>query len=199
MASLQLSFATASGAERLAAAQQVRHARRLLVAGNDASGKSTLCRQLSGILVLPYTEIDAVRFDAAWNDRVGWIEQVADLAAGSTWITEWDFDAVRETLGSRAEVLIWIDLRRRTNTRRALWRSIRGRLTRASLWGDTTEPPLHTILTNQWHSVRVAISHHDEARQITQNFVRDHPEITTVTLRTPRDVARFRHLVADAA
>ncbi len=42
---------------------------RVLVAGNAAAGKSTLARRLSGLLDLPYVEMDSLYHAPGWTLR----------------------------------------------------------------------------------------------------------------------------------
>jgi adenylate kinase family enzyme len=179
-----------------ASADAARQARRIIVAGNDGSGKTTLCRQLSALLNIQYTELDSLRFGPDWNELPQFMTDVAELADRSEWITEWDFEGARELLATRADFFVWIDLPRWKNIQRTLARSVRARLGRRSLWGTNVEPPLHTILTNRWHSVRVAVQNHDAARHLAETFIREHPSIPAVHLRAPHEIAEFRGRIA---
>jgi hypothetical protein len=163
--------------------------RRILVAGSGGAGKSTLCREIGERLGVPYTDLDLLFFCKDQTVRPTFISELAVLVSGSEWITEWNIEEGRELLGSRAQFLIWIDLRRWRTTWRSLARSMRSRRANSTEW---TEPPLYTILLNPYHGVRWSYVHHEQDRAMTSDFIRNNPGIPSITLRSPREVKAFR-------
>lgn len=128
--------------------------RRLLVAGTSGSGKTTLARRIAAALDVPRTELDALHHGPGWTPRPEFADDVARMVAQPTWVTEWQYTAVRELLLDRADCLVWLDLRRVLVLRRVVRRTVRRRVRREVLWNGNLEPPLHTFLTHRDHIVR---------------------------------------------
>jgi adenylate kinase family enzyme len=115
--------------------------RRVVVAGASGSGKSTLAARLAAILDLSYVEIDGLFHGPNWEPRPEFLFDVDAFSAGPCWITEWQYSAARDLLASRADLLIWLDLRRRVTVWRAVRRTALRRVRRETLWyGNRCRP-----------------------------------------------------------
>lgn len=129
---------------------------RILMEGNPGGGKTTLAQEVAAILELPYVELDALAHGPNWTMRPSFEADVAGLAAGPRWVTEWQFDQVRDTLIENADLMVWLDLPRRTVMRQLGLRTVSRAIHRTELWAGNTEPPLHTVLTEPNHMLRWA-------------------------------------------
>ncbi|WP_295839474.1 AAA family ATPase [uncultured Microbacterium sp.] len=133
--------------------------RRVVVAGVSGVGKTTLAAQISQVLGIPHTEIDALYHGPDWTPRPQFLDDVHRLVAGDAWVTEWQYSDARPLLTARADLLVWLDLPFATVTLpRVAARTIRRRLHRQPLWNGNVEPPLHTFFTDPEHIVRWSIS-----------------------------------------
>lgn len=165
--------------------------RRILVAGVSGSGKSTLARRIAEILEAPYTEVDGLFHGAGWTRRDEFEADVAAFTSAPGWVTEWQYSSVRRLLAERADTMVWIDLPYPIVLTRVVRRTLRRRLRREELWNGNQEPPLHTFFTDPEHVVRWSISTRGLNRERIPALATEHPQLTVVRLRSPRDVDRW--------
>ena len=163
--------------------------RRVLVAGTSGSGKTTLAARVSVVLGLPHVEIDALFHGPGWTPLETFPAEVERFSSGPAWVTEWQYDAVRDLLAARADLLVWLDLPRRTVMRQVTSRTVRRRLRRERLWNGNLEQPLWTVLTDRDHIVRWAWSTHHQSAVRVPRLLQERPDLPVVRLRT-RDEAR---------
>jgi adenylate kinase family enzyme len=164
---------------------------RVLVAGTAGAGKTTLAAGIGAVLGVPHTEIDALFHGADWTPRPTFIEDVEALAAGPAWVTEWQYQQVRELLAARADLMVWLDPPKRTVMRQVTCRTIRRRLRRQVLWNGNVEPPFRTILADPEYIVRWAWTTHHRTTERMARLVRDRPSLRIVRLGGHRDAARW--------
>lgn len=105
---------------------------------------------------MPYHELDALHHGPNWVPRPEFAADVAAFAATDTWVTEWQYRAVRPLLLARADLLVWLDLTRLQVARGLLPRTVVRRVRRVELWNGNVERPLWTIFTDPEHVVRWA-------------------------------------------
>jgi adenylate kinase family enzyme len=164
---------------------------RILVAGTSGAGKTTLAARIGSTLQITHTEIDALFHGPAWVPRTSFRADVERLSAGPEWVTEWQYGAVRELLGDRADLVVWIDLPRRTMMRQVIMRTLGRQWHRTVLWNGNVEPPLHTILTDPEHVVRWAWSTHPRTASNVLQLQQRRPGLPIVRLRTRSEVERW--------
>lgn len=174
----------------LSAADDLPHRpRRILVAGVSGSGKTTLATRIADVVGVPRTDIDALFHGPGWVPRTAFLDDVRALVDREEWITEWQYSPARPLLTARADLLVWLDLPFWTTTfPRLVRRTYRRRTRRIVLWNGNIEPPFHTILTDPEHVVRWAVSTRNKNRTRIPALVDQHPHLTVVRLRRPRDV-----------
>ena len=164
---------------------------RVLVAGTSGSGKTTSAAQIGHLLQVPHVEIDALFHGPDWTPRPSFVTDVQALAAGATWVTEWQYGSVRELLADRADLLVWLDLPRSTVLRQVVGRTVRRRARRQPLWNGNQEPPLHTFFTDPDHIVRWAWRTHPRSAQRVTALLQRRPGLPLVQLTTRRDDAAY--------
>lgn len=177
----------------LGADDPVPPARRILVAGVTGVGKSTFCRRLSAATGIPYTEIDGLFHGAGWEPRAEFAADVEAFTAEPAWITEWQYTSkLGDLLGSRAELVVWLDLPRRIAWPRLFRRTISRRIHRTELWNGNVEPPLHVFLTRPEESIlRWEMQTHRTWKERMPEVLRERPALPVVRLATPREVERW--------
>lgn len=166
--------------------------RRVLVAGSSGAGKTTLAAAVGAALGLPHVELDALFHGPGWVPRPSFRADVERLAASDHWVTEWQYDAVRDLLASRADLLVWLDLPRAVVVRQVARRTVVRRLRGSELWNGNREPPLRTLLTDPEHVVRWAWATHGSTAPRVRALLERRPELAVVRLRSRREVDRWR-------
>ena len=164
---------------------------RVLVAGTSGAGKTTLCRQVSQILALPYTELDSLHHGPNWVPRASFADDVERLTAQPRWVCEWQYAAVRTLLAERADLLVWLDPPHRTVMRQVITRTLGRRLRREVLWNGNTEGPLHTFFTDPDHIVRWAWRHRHGTAVKVSALQEVRPELPVVRLHNRGQVRRW--------
>ncbi|MGD9958811.1 AAA family ATPase [Nocardioides sp.] len=157
--------------------------RRVLVAGASASGKTTLAARISERLGIRHVELDALFHGPGWTPRETFEAEVEAFSAEPSWVTEWQYTVVRERLAQRADLVVWLDLRRATVMRRVVQRTVLRRLRRQVLWNGNIEPPLWTVVTDREHIVRWAWSTHHKSAPRIAAVHQQRPDLVIVRLR----------------
>lgn len=155
---------------------------RVVVAGTSAAGKTTLAARIGDVLAVRHVEIDALFHGPAWTPRETFAAEVDAFSAEPSWVTEWQYPAVRALLAARADLLVWLDLSRATVMRQVVRRTVRRRLRRQVLWNGNIEPPLWTVFTDAEHIVRWAWSTHHQTAQRVTALHRQRPGLVVVRL-----------------
>ncbi|MCZ4522207.1 AAA family ATPase [Rhodococcus ruber] len=161
---------------------------RIVVAGTSGSGKTTLCARLGSILGIEHIEIDSLYHGPNWTPRATFESDVEKFISRPAWVTEWQYHAVRDRLADRADLMLWLDLPRRTVMRQVMTRTLRRRLGRHELWNGNVEPPLHRVFLDRDHVVRWAWNTYRLNTERVQRLSVRRPELTIVRCRSHRDV-----------
>jgi len=76
--------------------------KRVSMVGTSGSGKSILGAALARALGAPFVELDAIHHLPDWEpiEKDEFRGQVAELAAGPTWVIDGNYGKVRESCGS---------------------------------------------------------------------------------------------------
>jgi adenylate kinase family enzyme len=165
--------------------------RRILVGGTSGAGKTTLASLIGQALGIPHTELDSLFHGPNWVPRESFEADVHRFTAEPEWVTEWQYSIVRPLLVERADLLIWIDLPRRTQMRQVVGRTIRRRLRREVLWNGNTEGPFRTFFTDPDHIVRWAWKEHGRMAGKVQQVQDRRPDLPIVRLRSRAEVGRW--------
>ena len=163
----------------------------MLVAGTSGAGKTTLAAAIGATLGLTHVEIDALFHGPGWTPRPSFVADVGRLAAGEDWVTEWQYDAVRDLLASRADLVVWLDVPRSLVVRQVVRRTVVRRLRGEELWNGNREAPLRTFLTDPEHVLRWAWSTHGATAPRVHALLARRPDLAVVRLRSRRDVTRW--------
>lgn len=165
--------------------------RRVLVAGTSGAGKTTLAKRIAGLLGVPRVEIDGLYHGPGWVPLKTFQAEVDRFSSRPSWVTEWQYPSVRAVLADRADLLVWLDLPRRTVVRQVVLRTLRRRLGRQQLWNGNVEPPLRTFWTDPEHIVRWAWSSHGPTAQRVHDVADRRPDLLVVRVRSRRAARRW--------
>jgi adenylate kinase family enzyme len=170
--------------------------RRVSVVGCPGTGKSTLGRQLAGVLGVPFVELDAIFHLPGWQDLPPdeFRAQVGDATAGDGWVVDGNYRTVRDLVWARADTVVFIDLPKALTMQRLVFRTIRRAVTREVLWNGNREPLANFYRLDP--SVNIIVwgwQRHGVYRDRYQAAARDpaNAHLTFVRLRSPRDVDAF--------
>lgn len=114
---------------------------RISVVGNSGSGKSTLGRAVAARLGCPYVELDSIFHQPGWVPLPldEFRARVADVVHADAWVVDGNYSAVRDLVWERADMLIWLDLRRARVMSQLVRRTFRRGLWRTELWNGNRE------------------------------------------------------------
>jgi adenylate kinase family enzyme len=164
---------------------------RILVAGSSGAGKTTLARAVGRILDIEHVEIDSLFHGPGWIPRPEFENDVRRLVARPTWVSEWQYAVVKTLLADRADLIVWLDLPRRTVMRQITARTIRRRLRGQELWNGNHEPPLRAILTDPERVIRWAWTTYPKTASAIGEVERRRPELPIVRLGTRAEADRW--------
>lgn len=128
--------------------------RRILVAGNAGSGKSTLCQRIAHVRDLRQVELDSLYWGPQWTPLPSFRAEVAAFAQEDHWVTEFQYREVRAELLARADTLVWLDHSFPLVMARLVSRTIRRRARRVELWNGNQESSLWSVFTDPGHILR---------------------------------------------
>ncbi|MFD4670610.1 AAA family ATPase [Lentzea sp. NPDC058450] len=128
--------------------------RRVLVAGNAGSGKSTMCGRIASARDLRCVELDSLYWGPRWTPRPEFLDEVLAFAQEDHWVTEYQYKVARPSLLARADTVVWLDHRFPVVMGRLVARTIRRRAGRVELWNGNQESPLRSVFTDSGHILR---------------------------------------------
>ncbi|MFS8104746.1 AAA family ATPase [Lentzea alba] len=165
--------------------------RRIAVTGPPGAGKTTLARDLSDRMGLPFVEFESFYHAPEWTVRPTWQEDVLRYLERPEWAIEWQGEEVREQMTSRLHVLVWLDHPRLFAVARTIARTVKRRFGRGTpIAGGNVEGPLRTFFTDPGHIVKVSWQRHPVMRARVLRVVAEdrHPGLVIVRLRGQRQV-----------
>src|SRR3712207_5528175 len=112
---------------------------------------------LADRLGLPHTEMDALWHGPGWVPRPQFRADVAAMLATGTWVTEYQYRAVKSHLLATAEAVVWLDHPFPLVAARLLRRSVLRALNRRPLYNGNVEQPRMWLRAS--HPLRVVLSH----------------------------------------
>lgn len=173
-----------------------KHPQRILVAGVSGAGKSTFARSMGALLGIRYTELDSLFHGPYWEPRAEFADDVDRLTQEPTWVSEWQYAAVRRLLAQRADTLIWLDYPMPVSMARLIRRTVRRRRQREELWYGNYEGPLWGILTDSDHIIRWGWRTRNKLKALVPTLEQEFPRLHVVRLRSPREANMWLDRVA---
>lgn len=158
---------------------------RIIVAGSSGAGKSTLAREVSRLLDLPYTELDALHHGPNWTPRPDFRSDVEQFTAQDSWVTEWQYTAVKPLLAERADTVVWLDYPRPLVIWRVTTRTVRRNLSGEILWNGNREPGLFHCFFHPMGVVPWSWRTHGRNRREVVQLAATAPHLRTIRLPSP--------------
>lgn len=94
----------------------VRECKKIVVVGNNGSGKTTFATKLAEILGLPLIHLDAEFWQPGWKTvpREHWIERINTISSGDEWIIDGQYGSTLKQRFIAADCVIFMDISRPT-------------------------------------------------------------------------------------
>lgn len=156
--------------------------------GTSCSGKTTLARQLAGVLGAPHVELDGIHWMSGWRLRPGdEVRRMAvEAAAAERWVMDGNYSAVRDIVWGRATAVVWLNYPFRVVLWRALTRTTRRVVTQEELFSGNREGFRQSFLSRD-SIILWAITSHRGVRREYRRILDDgdYPHLRVIELRGP--------------
>lgn len=114
---------------------------RISVVGATGSGKTTVAREISNRLQLPYIELDALYWTENWmgvSDQV-FQERVETAIKAERWVIDGNYSRIRHLVWARADTVVYLDYSFGRTFWQLLTRTIRRSIQQVELWHGNRE------------------------------------------------------------
>ena len=163
---------------------------RAVVVGTSCSGKTTLARQLAGVLGAPHVELDGIHWMPGWRERpVDEVRRITvEAAAAERWVMDGNYSAVRDIVWGRATAVVWLNYPFRVVLWRALSRTTRRVVTQEELFSGNREGFRQSFLSRDSIILWAVTSY----RRVRREYRRildggDYPHLRVIELRGPAE------------
>jgi adenylate kinase family enzyme len=114
---------------------------RVVVIGTSCAGKTAFARSLACALSFPHVELDALFWQPNWTPRPSeeFRKLVAQELSQGCWVTDGNYNVVRDLVWSRATTVIWLNYVFPLVLWRALTRTVRRVMTQEELFSGNRE------------------------------------------------------------
>ena len=157
--------------------------------GTSGSGKTTLARTLADRLGYEHIELDALHWQADWQEtpRELFRARVAEVVSGPRWVTDGNYSKVRDIVWARADTVVWLDYPFPVIMWRIWWRTLRRTLLRENLWNGNRESFRNNFFSRNsvlWWAIT---TYGRRRREYPELLARpEYAHLQTVHLRSPR-------------
>ncbi len=167
---------------------------RFNVVGCSGSGKSSLGRQISAALGLPYIEMDAVFWLPDWTEPHDddFLPALTESLAGNAWVLDGNYHRTVPIKWQKVEVVVWLDLPYWQIFWQVLSRTLRRSITREELWAGNRESLAKAFFSRD--SILVwSLTNMKKIRVRYSEVMQDesYSGIRFVRLRSRREVSEF--------
>jgi adenylate kinase family enzyme len=166
-----------------------------VVTSASGSGGTSVGRELAARLGVPFYELDAIFWKPGWTepDPDGFRTRVADVVATDAWVIDGSYQSwIGQLVLGNADVVVWLDLPRRTWLPRLVRRTFRRARTGEELWDGNYES-LRNALLSRDSLLLFALRHfRGRRRRYPERFA----EYRVVRLRSQAEVDSFLRSVA---
>ncbi len=166
---------------------------RIAVHGASGSGKTRLATELAERMGAARIELDAIFHQAGWTPlgTDAFRAEVERAVAGDSWVVDGNYRQVRDLVWERADLIVVLDLPRRTVMRQLVTRSIGRAAVRRELWNGNRESFRNLVSTNadrnvvlwSWRTL------HRFHREVPDEARAEAPHARLAVLRNRADIA----------
>ncbi|HLE09991.1 MAG: hypothetical protein A2504_00925 [Bdellovibrionales bacterium RIFOXYD12_FULL_39_22] len=165
---------------------------RIVIIGTTGVGKTTLGKNLSAKLNLPFIELDGLKQGPNWVETPDdiFIKKVDELTSQNKWIVDGNYGIIRDIVWPRAQAIIWLDYSFVRIFFQLFMRTIRRSLKNEVLWNGNRETLRKTFFSKS--SILLwAITDHPRKKKIYPKLLIDekYAHVKTIRLNTPTDLA----------
>ena len=177
---------------------------RILILGRTGSGKTTLARELAGLVDVPHVELDSLYFGPSFSTAPLPVlrERTSAAIAGEQWVTDGNKKAVRDLVWPRADTVVWLDYPVAVSLwrlgRRAVWRTSKIKAEASGSSPSSSSLSVPRQMLSAAKGVLTALrSHRGQRREYPLLFARpENRHLAVVRLRSPRATRRWLARVA---
>ncbi len=115
--------------------------RRIAVVGTSGAGKTSFAKCVSQLLNIPHIELDELHWAANWVEVPDAIfrERVSKAIAADAWVTDGNYQAVRDLVWSRVDAVIWLDYSFHLVMSRLFFRTMERIINKTEIWHGNRE------------------------------------------------------------
>ncbi len=134
---------------------------RVVVVGTSGAGKTSMAKSIASMLNLPCIELDRLHWGSNWEALTAtnpeeFVRRVSAATSGEAWVSDGNYDVVRDLIWRRATHLVWLDYSRAVVMYRVIKRSVARALDQEELWAGNREHWRHWLHPS--HPIRWAWS-----------------------------------------
>ena len=165
---------------------------RVVVVGTSCAGKTTLARQLAGILGSEHVELDSVYWGRGWTPRPDFIETVLAIVQRPRWVIDGNYSLVRDIIWRRSSAIVWLDYSFARVFSQALRRTARRIITRERLYAGNRETVRNALFATDGIPWWVIRTHGKRRRQFPELFKRpEYGHAAVIQLDRPATAEAF--------
>ncbi|NQX89570.1 MAG: hypothetical protein HRT77_12995 [Halioglobus sp.] len=165
---------------------------RTVVVGSPGSGKSTFSAQLSSIIGIEHTELDAIFWQPGWQptDEKQFVDTVSNITDEDAWIIDGNYAPTREYIWPRATAVVWLDLPLYKTLFRLFRRTLKRIKNRETCCNGNRESLKSAFLNKDSVLFWALISHGKYVSDYT-DLLESNPGLKSFRLKTDRDVQKL--------
>ena len=176
--------------------------RRVVVVGTSGAGKTTLARELAGLLDVPHFELDAFRHGPNWTETPNDVfrQKIADALTGQDWVVDGNYSVARDIVWARATTIVWLDYPFYITFSRLFRRTMSRYFKRTELWNGNREDLKGVLFTKDSLFVWAFRTHWSRRRSLPVAFAQpEYAHLEVLRFRSPRAADRWLKALNQAA
>ena len=165
------------------------YGQRISVVGTTGSGKTTVAKEISKSLQLPYVELDALYWDENWTGVSDAIfrDRVEDAIKADQWVIDGNYSRVRNLVWERAETVVYLDYSFLRTFWQLLKRTLRRSITKEELWSNNQESFGKSLFSHDAIMLWMIRTYNRRRKQYAQLMNQsEYAHLKIVHLKTPR-------------